>query len=110
MKTIDYINSLIKERDSFKELCKTHAETIRSLKRDLYKLNNSITKKDKKIQKLENESLNLKTQKELENVKDELKKIKVEHKELQNKYNTVVGENIELKRIFDEIENTSDSD
>jgi hypothetical protein len=40
----------------------------------------------------------------------ELNKIKAEHKELQNKYNTVVSENIELKRIFDEVETTSDSD
>lgn len=110
MKTIDYINSLIKERDSFKELCKTHVETISSIKRELYKLNNSITKKDKKIAKLENESLNLKTQKELDKVKNDLKVLKIEYKNLENKYNAAMNENMELKQIFDEIENISDSD
>ena len=110
MKTLDYINTLIKERDEFKEMCKKHVETIRLIKRELTKLNNTISKKDKKIQKLENDANNFKTQKELEKVKNELKVLKTEYKDLQSKYDFVVNENIELKRIFDEIENICDSD
>ena len=32
---MEYINSLIKERDEFKDISKKHAETIRSLKIEL---------------------------------------------------------------------------
>ena len=108
MKTTDYINSLIKERDKFKEMCENHIETIRLIKRELVKLNNSITKKDKKITKLENESINLKTQKELDKVKNDLKELEIEYKNLENKYNAVMNENTDLKSIFDEIENKCD--
>lgn len=108
MKTIDYINSLIKERDKFKEMCENHIETIRLIKRELVKLNNNITKKDKKIAKLENESLNLKTQREFDKVKNDLKNLKIEYKNLENKYNAAMNENAELKSIFDEIENICD--
>ena len=96
MKTSDYINSLIKENMELEELCKSHVKTIRLIKRELTKLNNTILKKDKKIIKLENESLNIKTQKELDI--------------LQNDYNNVVNENMELKHIFDDIESTCDSE
>lgn len=108
MKTIDYINSLIKERDKFKEMCENHIETIRLIKRELVKLNNSITKKDKKITKLENESINFKIQKELDKVKNDLKDLKIEYKNLENKYNAAMNENVELKSIFNEIENICD--
>ena len=108
MKTIDYINSLIKERDKFKEMCENHIETIRLIKRELVKLNNNITKKDKKIAKLENESLNLKTQREFDKVKNDLKNLKIEYKNLENKYNAAMDENAELKRIFNDIENICD--
>lgn len=105
MKAIDYINTLIKENEELKSLCKSHVETIRLIKRELSKLNNTITKKDKIILKLENESSNVKIQKELEKVKNELNKLKSEYDTLQHKYNDVMIENKELKLIFDEIEN-----
>ena len=110
MKTVDYINTLIKEKESLTALCKSHVETIRLIKRELGKLNNTITKKDKKISKLESGSVNAKTQKELEKVKNELSKLKADYGDLQSKYNNVVRENAELKRIFDEIETLCDSD
>ena len=110
MKTIDYINSLIEEKENLKTLCKTHVETIRAIKRELAKLNTTIVKKDKKILKLETESPNVKTQKELDKVKNELIQLKAEYDNLLNKYNEVVKENTDLKSIFDEIENTCDSE
>ena len=39
MKTIDYINNLIKENEDLKTLCKSHVETIRLMKREANKLN-----------------------------------------------------------------------
>lgn len=134
MKASDYINTLIKERDELKELCKTHVETIRLFQRDLIK-------KDKKIQKLEseikspneniqkelycvknelnllkeeyetlkNKSNNVKTQKVSNKVKNELNNLKAEYKDLQNKYNILLVENEEYKRIFDDVENECDS-
>lgn len=110
MKTSDYINSLIKENMELEELCKSHVKTIRLIKRELTKLNNTILKKDKKIIKLENESLNIKTQKELDKVKNELGELKEKYDILQNDYNNVVNENMELKHIFDDIESTCDSE
>ena len=103
MKTIDYINSLIKERDEFKELCKKHAETIHTLKREVTKLNNTNQKQEKKILKLECESLNTKIKLELDKVKNELSDLKI-------KYDTVVNENVEMKRILEDIDNICDSD
>ena len=38
------------------------------------------------------------------------KHLKEDYKDLQSKYYNILNENVELKRIFDEIENTSDSD
>ena len=110
MKTADYIKSLVKENEKLKEACKTHVETIFVIKRDMNKIRNIITKKDKTITKLENESINIKTQKELEKVKNKLKDLKLEYKDLKNKYNDIVKENTELKRIFDDIENMCNSD
>lgn len=110
MKTIDYINTLIKEKERLTELCKSHVETICLIKRELNKLNKTILKKDKKILKLESEPSNVKIQKELDKVKDELNKLKYEYDLLQRKYNDVMSENAELKRIFDEIETLCDSD
>ena len=108
MKVEDYIKSLTKERDGLKETCKTHVETICLLRSEIENLNNSIIKKDKKIAKLENESLNLKTQKELDKVKNDLKVLKIDYKNLKNKYNAAMTENADLKSIFDEIENICD--
>ena len=42
MKTVDYINTLIKEKEELKALCKSHVETIRTMKREISKLNNDI--------------------------------------------------------------------
>ena len=82
MKTIDYINTLIKEKEELKALCKSHVATIRLIKKELNKLNTTITKKDKKILKLESESLNVNTQKELDKVKSELNELKVKYADL----------------------------
>lgn len=105
MKAIDCINTLIKENEDLKTLCKSHVETIRLMKRELNKINNTITKKDKKIQKLESDSLktNEKKQKEIDKVKNELNNLKEDYKELQSKYKDVMNENVEFKRIFDDI-------
>jgi phage shock protein A len=65
MKTIDYINTLIAEKESLKEICKSHVKTIELLKQELKKLKIDISKKDKKILKLENDSINAKMQKEI---------------------------------------------
>ena len=51
MKTIDYINALIKEKENLSALCKSHVETIRQLKMELAKLNNDVLKKNKVQQK-----------------------------------------------------------
>ena len=110
MKTIDYINALIKEKENLSALCKSHVETIRLMKREMNRLNNIITKKDKKILKLENESPNVKVQKELEKVKNELGVLKVEYDSLQSKYDTAMLENEELKSVFNDIGSDDDSD
>jgi prefoldin subunit 5 len=110
MKTIDYINSLIKEKENLSSLCKSHVETIRLMKREMNKLNNTITKKDKRIKKLENESPNIKLQKELDKVKNDLNVIKAEYDSLQSKYNTIILENEELNSVFDDVERNIDSD
>lgn len=110
MKTADYINGLIAERENLKEICKSHAETIYSIRRELAKLNNALSKKDKKILKLENESINAKVQKELNETKSKLSKLEIEYNDLKNRYDSVVAENIEYKNIFYEIENICDSD
>lgn len=145
MKAVDYINTLIKEKENLTALCKSHVETIRLLKRENGKLNIDILKKNKKIRRLESNSDNVKMQNELENIKNELNNLKVEYSDLQNKYDDVlkknespnttsrksksdfnkmkseynelkikydevVKKNEELMRIFDEIENTCNSD
>ena len=95
MKTIDYINTLIREKDDLKKLCNSHSETIRLLKRELGKLKIDISKKDKKIQEIENAPIvdtnmyNMQ-QIELENIKNELKKVKMEYADLQDMYDNVI--------------------
>jgi predicted nucleic acid-binding Zn-ribbon protein len=112
MKTEDYINTLIKEKESLTALCKSHVETIRLLKREISKLNHDILIKDKKIQNLESEikTPNEKTQKTSNKIKNELNNLKAEYKDLQNKYNILLVENEEYKRIFEDVENECDSD
>ena len=111
MKAIDYINSLIKERDKYKEKCKKYSETIHFLKN---RTDNDTPKNEVEdtvtVQITENESVNVKIQKELDKVKNELKKLKADHKDLKSKYNAVVKENGELKSILDDIDNMTDSD
>lgn len=89
MKSIEYINNLIKEKENLKTLCKSHVETIRMLKKDIVNLNITITKKDKKIQKLESEYNNS----NIENVKNELVKLREDYADLQSKYNEVEQKN-----------------
>lgn len=141
MKTADYINSLNKENEELKELCKSYINTIRLQKREIFNLNNIILKKDKKIKNFENNQYVIDIQRELENVKNELSELKIDYLNLQNKNNEVDGsikktqrgknelsklkseysvlkneydrlvkENEEYKRIFDEVENESDSE
>ena len=96
MKTIEYINMLIKEQGSLKDLCKSHMKTINLLKREMKILNNDISKKDKKIQNLENDTYIVNVQNELENVKNELNRIKVEYDDLQNRYIDIIQKNEEF--------------
>jgi chromosome segregation ATPase len=91
MKTADYINSLNKENEELKELCKSHINTIRLQKREIFNLNNIILKKDKKIKNFENDQYVIGIQRELENVKNELSKLKIDYLNLQNKNNEVDG-------------------
>jgi chromosome segregation ATPase len=137
MKTVDYINALIKEKEELKKLCISHVETIRLQKKEILNLNNTILKKDKKIKSLESE--------DFENIKNELNKLKIDYEDLQNKYidivnkneddnkkpqrckselsklkteyndlkikyDDIVQKNKELMQIFDDIESTCDSE
>lgn len=113
MKTVDYINILIKDKESLTELCKSHAETIRLMKREIGKLNSTILKKDKKIQKIENDKATLdeKLKKELDKVKNELVIAKTNYVDLKCKYDDAMKKIDEYVCIFNEIENTcNDSD
>lgn len=103
MASIDCVNSLIKERDELKEICKSHLETIRMMKRELLK-------KDKRLSKLENEQNNTKLEKDLNIIKADFETLNLKYNDLQQQYNEVVSENEEFKRIFYEIDNMSDSD
>ena len=135
MKTIDYINSLIKEKDELKALCKTHVRTIHTLRKEIQDLKKVISKKDLEIKQIESQD-NITDQNELESVKNELNmlglkynklqnmyddvlknssfkslnKLKTEHKKLQRKYEDSMRENEEYKRLFEEIESLCDSD
>ena len=106
MNNVDYINILIKEKESLTELCKSHAETTRLMKREIGKLNNTILKKDKKIQKIENDKTTLctKLQKERDNVKNELDIVKVNYEDLKRKYDDAMQKIDEYMNIFNEIE------
>ena len=135
MKTIDYINSLIKEKDELKALCKTHVRTIHTLRKEIQDLKKVISKKDLEIKQIESQD-NITDQNELESVKNELNmlglkynglqnmyddmlknssskslnKLKTEYKKLQRKYEDTMRENEEYKRLFEEIESICDSD
>ena len=59
---------------------------------------------------LEQKCSSVKTQRVSNKIKTELNNLKAEYEELQNKYNVVVSENEEFKRIFDEVESNIDID
>lgn len=103
MEALEYINSLIEERDELKKLCKAQKETIQLMKRELLK-------KDKKILKLEKTTTNTKMQKEIDKIKGEFESLKVKYEDLQHTYGGVVEENDELKSILNSLERMCDSD
>ncbi len=105
MEALEYINSLIEERDELKKLCKAQKETIQLMKRELLK-------KDKKIIKLEKTTTNTSTknQKEIDKIKSEFESLKVKYADLQYIYGGVVEENDELKSILNSLEKMCDSD
>lgn len=135
MKTIDYINSLIKEKDELKALCKTHVRTIHTLRKEIQDLKKVISKKDLETKQIEKQD-NITLQNELESLKNELynlnlkydklknmyddvqknssvkslNKLKTKHKDLQSKYEKIMRENDEYKLFFEEIERGCDSD
>jgi chromosome segregation ATPase len=99
MKTVDYINTLIKEKEELKELCKSHVETIRLLKREIGILNIAVLKKDKRIQKLEeNKSTDVeKIQIELDAVKNELNIEKEKYNELQSRHDDISQSKVNMR-------------
>jgi hypothetical protein len=99
MKTVDYINSLIKEREELKDLCKSHVETIYKLNREMCDLKNIILRKDMAIKKFENNlnSNTLYTQTEFENLKNELSILQESYEDLRCKYDTVISETPNVK-------------
>lgn len=141
MKTIDYINTLIKEKESLKEECKTYMETIRRMKHEI----TNLKRKNAKIEVIGNETFVDNMKNEIDSLKNELNTVKGKYAELQceydkvleanttpnikpqknnrgesgklrsdynalkRKYEEVLKENEELKSIFDEIEQTCDS-
>lgn len=86
MKTVDYINTLIKEKEELKTLCKRHVATIQALKRELVKIKVDITKKDKKIQSLENSLDGNKMQDNIDILNNELNDLRVKNNELLHNY------------------------
>lgn len=124
MKTVDYINSLIDDKERLKAICKSHEETIHSLKMALRKLNVEDSIKDEfisnenELNKLKLDYANLQSKYDvivkkyetLKQSKKELTKLKSQYNTLKCKYDDVVKKNEELIAIFDEIEKKCDSD
>lgn len=106
MKAVEYINELIKERDELKELCKKHVDTIRTKEKELIKLNNEISRKNKAIKNSESGSetniVNTKNNHELEILKEDFNSLEMKYKTLQSEYDTVVKENNELNRFVND--------
>jgi chromosome segregation ATPase len=104
MKEKDYIDSLIKEKESLKEQCKLQSETIRLLRRE-------VIKRDRRNAKIEKESIastestvsidsiNEELKNELYCVKNDLYNLKIEYDSLQLKNNEILKEkdNLQLK-------------
>lgn len=93
MKTADYINSLIKERDDLRALCKSNAEMIRLQKQEISKLNGVISKKDKNLQEVQHLTINANIQEELNIAKNDLNILRSEYMDLQSKYNEDIKKN-----------------
>jgi predicted nucleic acid-binding Zn-ribbon protein len=93
MKTADYINSLIKERDDLRTLCKSNAEMIRLQKQEISKLNGIISKKDKKLQEVQHLTINANLQEELNIAKNDLNRLRSEYADLQSKYDNDIKKN-----------------
>ena len=124
MKTVDFINSLIDDKERLKAICKSYEETIHSLKMALRKLNVEDSIKDEfisnenELNKLKLDYANLQSKYDvivkkyetLKQSKKELTKLKSQYNTLKCKYDDVVKKNEELIAIFDEIEKTCDSD
>lgn len=112
MKAVEYINELIKERDALKELCKKHVDTIRTKEKELIKLNNEISKKDKLIKNFESGSktniVNTQNNHELEILKEDFNTLKMKYENLQSEYDTAVNEKNELNRVVNENKKVKD--
>lgn len=103
MKAVEYINELIKERDELKELCKKHVDTIRTKEKELIKLNNEISRKNKAIKNSESGSeVNTNNNRELEILKEDFNSLEMKYKTLHSEYDTVVKENNELNRFVND--------
>jgi uncharacterized protein (DUF3084 family) len=106
MKAVEYINELIKERDELKELCKKHVDTIRTKEKELIKLNNEISRKNKAFKNSESGSetnvVNTQNNHELEILKDDFNALEMKYNNLQSEYDTVVNENNELNRFVND--------
>ena len=95
MKAEEYINILLKEKESLKALCAENAKKISVLKREVWKLNSKIATKDLKLKEIENVSTNImNTQKELELEK-------ANNSKLQKELDDANSYNIKLKTQID---------
>lgn len=113
MKTEEYINILLKEKESLKALCAENAKKISVLKREVWKLNSKIATKDLKLKEflkeIENAPTNImNTQKELElekiynsKLQKELELEKANNSKLQNELNEANSYIIKLKTQID---------
>ena len=109
MKTEEYINILLKEKESLKALCAENAKKISVLKREVWKLNSKIATKDLKLKEIENVPTNImNTQKELElekiynsKLQKELELEKANNSKLQNELNEANSYIIKLKTQID---------
>lgn len=89
MKTIDYINTLIKEKESLKEECKTYVETIRRMKHEI----TNLKRKNAKIEVIGNETFVDNMKNEIDSLKSELNTVKGKYAELQCEYDQILAAN-----------------
>jgi chromosome segregation ATPase len=125
MKTVDYINSLIDDKERLKAICESHEETIHLLKIALRKhnvedsiKNEIINNNDNELNKLKLDYANLKSKYDaivkknetLKQTNKEFTKLKSQYNALKCKYDDVVKQNKELISFLDEIDIECDSD